>query len=487
MLDTLHAQIRTLVFATLSDRLLPLLDPSRLDGPGALMELERSVLARTTELAGWLIGLVLCARIEDVAFQATASHALKAGRDIPLRYQCLQEYQVRTLAGTTVRLRTRYFSPKGRRRGRPSSDGCRGKAGAGSYPALAVLGIEDGMTPTLRSTIAKEVVTGPSFEAAQQRLAERGVDLEVRTVRRVANRFGQQSLQWRTEHLASDQSLLSGPSGALKGKRLAIEIDGGRSRTREAKTGAIPRGKKRQGFHAPWREPKVLTITLMDSEGNLDRSTPPLYDGTVGDADELVGILAGHLRGSDIAAAAQVVLVGDGAPWMWARVPVLLHELGVPADRIVEVVDFYHAVEHLSEVAEGKANWSARKRKRWFNQSKRQLKDGRIDELIDRIALLRRGRKAAIFRRALEYFGTHMQRMRYRWFKHHKIPLGSGIVESAIRRIVNLRLKGAGIFWKLDNLNGMLHLRCHLLAGRWAALEKGVILSRTPCAGGPSI
>ena len=80
-----------------------------------------------------------------------------------------------------------------------------------------------------------------------------------------------------------------------------------------------------------------------------------------------------------------------------------------------------------------------------------------------------------------------MQRMRYRWFKHHKIPLGSGIVESAIRRIVNLRLKGAGIFWKLDNLNGMLHLRCHLLAGRWAALEKGVILSRTPCAGGPSI
>ena len=65
--------------------------------------------------------------------------------------------------------------------------------------------------------------------------------------------------------------------------------------------------------------------------------------------------------------------------------------------------------------------------------------------------------------------------------------LGSGIVESAIRRIVNLRLKGAGIFWKLANLNGMLHLRCHLLAGGWVALEKAVILSLAPSPGSPSI
>ena len=60
--NQLHAQIRTLVCATLTDRLLPLLAPERLDGPEALMELERSVVARTTELAGELIGAVLRAR-----------------------------------------------------------------------------------------------------------------------------------------------------------------------------------------------------------------------------------------------------------------------------------------------------------------------------------------------------------------------------------------------------------------------------------------
>src|SRR3972149_3358939 len=157
----------------------------------------------------------------------------------------------------------------------------------------------------------------------------------------------------------------------------------------------------------------------------------------VGDADELVGPLAGHLRDSDIAAARRVVVVADGAPWVWDRVPALLLRLGIKRRRLIKVVDYYHAVEHLSEVVDGKPNWSAKKRTRWFNTAKRLLKAGEMQELIARIAVLRRGRKAAVFRRAIDYFGVHAHRMRYRWCKRRGPPLGSGVVGGASPRVVN--------------------------------------------------
>ena len=47
------------------------------------------------------------------------------------------------------------------------------------------------------------------------------------------------------------------------------------------------------------------------------------------------------------------------------------------------------------------------------------------------------------------------------------IPIGSGAIESAVRRIVNLRLKGAGMFWLKENAEAFLHLRCQLKSGRW--------------------
>ena len=59
------------------------------------------------------------------------------------------------------------------------------------------------------------------------------------------------------------------------------------------------------------------------------------------------------------------------------------------------------------------------------------------------------------------------------------VPLGSGAMESAIRRVVNLRLKGAAIFWRGENAERMLHLRCYLKAGRWDEIMHRV-LTRLP-------
>ena len=66
-----------------------------------------------------------------------------------------------------------------------------------------------------------------------------------------------------------------------------------------------------------------------------------------------------------------------------------------------------------------------------------------------------------------EYFLTHKMRMQYQDFYEAKLPLGSGAVESCVRRLVNLRLKGNGIFWRLENAEALLQVRAQLLSGRW--------------------
>ena len=64
------------------------------------------------------------------------------------------------------------------------------------------------------------------------------------------------------------------------------------------------------------------------------------------------------------------------------------------------------------------------------------------------------------------YFHNNTTRMNYCQMHLEQLPLGSGAMESAIRRVINLRLKGAGIFWHEDSANALLMLRSYYKAGR---------------------
>ncbi len=77
--------------------------------------------------------------------------------------------------------------------------------------------------------------------------------------------------------------------------------------------------------------------------------------------------------------------------------------------------------------------------------------------------------------REKNYFISNTASINYRFFRRMGIPIGSGAIESAIRRVVNLRLKGAGIFWIKENAEGLLHLRCQLKSGNWDAFYKTTI------------
>ena len=88
-----------------------------------------------------------------------------------------------------------------------------------------------------------------------------------------------------------------------------------------------------------------------------------------------------------------------------------------------------------------------------------------VDELCQ-------GRMSKKVRTERDYFHNNAERMKYKQMTSDKLPLGSGAIESAMRRVVNLRLKGAGIFWHEDSANALLLLRSYYKAGRTQDLSR---------------
>ena len=173
----------------------------------------------------------------------------------------------------------------------------------------------------------------------------------------------------------------------------------------------------------------------------------------------------------DIKNADRILFIADGAHWIWNRIPKLMIDLGLHSNQVFELIDFYHAVEHLGKVTACQKSWKSSERKRWLSKHIQMLKDGKIYQVIEAIKGLCHGRSGKGFRREQNYFEKNRHRMAYDLAANMKLPIGSGAIESAIRRVVNLRLKGAGIFWHVDNAEAMLLLRSYFKSGRWDMLK----------------
>lgn len=116
----------------------------------------------------------------------------------------------------------------------------------------------------------------------------------------------------------------------LKGKRVVISVDGGRTKFR-LPTGEPPNPKtKRKPYKTDWFEPKLLTIYTVDERGKKVKNgeIPIINDGTYGDFKDLLALLEMYLVSLGIQQAEQVLLVADAAPWIWLHIPLLLERLG---------------------------------------------------------------------------------------------------------------------------------------------------------------
>jgi len=369
----------------------------------------------------------------------------------------LRQVRIRFSGGTIVQLHVPYWARKG----------AAGRRGKGIYPALYLLGIHEHCTPLLASEIALTSTALASFEEAKVMLEGRGCSLDIKIIRRITKEFARRAqLSCKMDGLP-----LSGNHN-LKGRRIVMSTDGGRLRIRKNKRGRKTK-KRRHRYSTDWREPKLIIIYATDENGRMDKFFLPLIDGSLGGPDAAFGLLYRYLKLLDVSEVDKLLFVADGALWIWERAPLLramLAQVGIICE-VIELIDFYHAVQHLSDFAKLKKKWSFAARQKWVKEQKKKLKLGKIGEVIAALRHATRNSRSKSLRREVEYFVKNRHRFAYDLVAAAGLPLGSGAMESVIRRVVNLRLKGPCIFWNEDTAEEVLLLRSYYKAGRWGQLK----------------
>ena len=139
------------------------------------------------------------------------------------------------------------------------------------------------------------------------------------------------------------------------------------------------------------------------------------------------------------------------------------------------LLDYYHMKGYLHKMAEAAKGWTKKKRTQWMRRMTKFLFDGDNASFEREIkSLQKNSRKGSVLRTAGNYLLKHSRagRMGYAEARRRKFPIGSGVIESTIRRVVNLRLKGASVYWLESTAEDMLLLRCLYKANRWQSIEK---------------
>src|SRR5579884_3814443 len=333
---------------------------------------------------------------------------------------------------------TLYCSPRGR-----TGKG-RGHEGGGLYPELAAYRISEGSSPNDQAEVGRQVALLP-IEQARAELARRGLESDDKAVRRIANELGAQMLAGRTRDLLRFRRGELPAGEQFQGKRIAAATDGGRVRVRTVIKKVRVGGKiKRKPFRVEWREPKLLILFETDEKGRMAKGCRPIIDGTLRGPDALIELLAFHLHRLGAAAAKVVTITADGAPWIWARPDWVVAQVGLEPVRVVEVLDWCHAVHHL-RLALKAAGRSEEEHTERYARLRRSLKKGRSEEVSEELEALAAGppEGVAVWREIGELDRpAEAGRLRYDGFRYRGVPLGSGAIESTIRRVLNLRLKG---------------------------------------------
>jgi sulfur relay (sulfurtransferase) complex TusBCD TusD component (DsrE family) len=156
-----------------------------------------------------------------------------------------------------------------------------------------------------------------------------------------------------------------------------------------------------------------------------------------------------------------VVVLGDGAKWIWEHVATLFGE------ERTEIVDWYHASEHIWTVAKAVHGDDTPETKAWANTALDHLWQTGPKPVLHWFDATQPGSSAAgaVVQRERGYFSTNAARMQYPSFRERQLPIGSGAVEASAKHLVQQRMKRAGSRWSDLGARAILDLRCHLLSG----------------------
>jgi len=366
------------------------------------------------------------------------------------KYVGLRSREVLTAVGWTEIVRSYYLCSE---------------CGVGQSPMDKELDIEKtDFSPGVRRMMALAGYDAPFDTGRQQMQTLAGLKVTAKAVERTAEAIGRDIARWREgqmqEIMRADSEL---PMQEVeKIPVMYIEMDGTGVPIVSWELDRSRPGK--QGDVARTREAKlgcVFTQTGVDAEGRPVRDeSSTTYVAAIETAENFGRRIYAEARRRGLDRAVMVVVIGDGAAWIWALVRT--HFPGA-----IEILDLYHARQHLWNLAAKLFPSDEVSRRRWVKRLQHKLDDGKIEKLVADLRSIQPANdelRQAIHVEA-DYYERNAQRMRYPDFKRQSLFIGSGVVEAGCKTVIGSRLKMSGMFWTVRGANAILALRCNILNG----------------------
>jgi hypothetical protein len=315
-------------------------------------------------------------------------------------------------------------------------------------------------TPGIRRVVSK-LASLESFEDASEDMAYLcGINISAKEVERIAEAVGT-GIKDGGDRLTN--TVFADDAQPLPGEpvpRMYIEFDGtGVPMTRRELEG---RAGRHEGGVSKTREAKlgcIFTQSSIDDKGNpLRDEGSTTYFGAIECAENFGRRLYAHALSRGVSVAREVVIIGDGAKWIWNLAD--LHFAGA-----TQIVDMFHAKEHIASLVRTALPEDG-SRKRYRKKCYALLERGDIEALVEKfrhLPVTDDERRDAIDRE-IGYFCDNAQRMQYATFKRMGMFVGSGVIEAGCKNVIGKRLKQSGMHWSVRGANAIIALRCSIMS-----------------------
>ena len=153
--------------------------------------------------------------------------------------------------------------------------------------------------------------------------------------------------------------------------------------------------------------------------------------------------------------AKQIVFVADGARHNWE-----VCKTHLPG--ALEILDFYHAAEHLAQFCE--LFKDPKKGKAKFKIWRDMIYEGDIFQVLEEMKIARfKMTNTDAAQKEINYLNNNKHRMAYDKYREMGFPIGSGLIEGQCKLVVNKRFKRNGMRWKIKDNRSILKLRLAFL------------------------
>ena len=167
-------------------------------------------------------------------------------------------------------------------------------------------------------------------------------------------------------------------------------------------------------------------------------------------------------RKRGVEAAEQIVVLGDGAKWIWNRIAVLF-----PRPKTTEILDFYHASEYIWDAGNTVFGKETTEAQDWGTQRCHDLKYDGPNSALKALQELSSHASPDPVTKAITYFENQHLRMDYPSYVEQGFQIGSGTAESGVKQVVGSRINQAGMRWSAERAEAVAHVRAAILSGWW--------------------